>query len=260
MNSTDLFAGWPLPAFQLTNELDIVASSEAAQNMFGKASSILEILDEGSAAKAEMFLTDAGSNGPVELDFKGNDGVTKLCDLYWKTAGETDLIVTAVPKDKGISKISAQLTSLRSRLSDTNYNLLLEKERTERLLQRVRELSAPTIELGYGHLLIPFFGDLDSGKIESIQNHILKDVYEKHAETVILDLTAMDQISLEGMNYLESLLETFKIMGTESIITGVKPEHAKQLNGLKSTINLNFESSLAAVLSDRRLTHKTSDI
>lgn len=35
MNSTDLFAGWPLPAFQLTNELDIVASSEAAQNMFG---------------------------------------------------------------------------------------------------------------------------------------------------------------------------------------------------------------------------------
>lgn len=70
----------------------------------------------------------------------------------------------------------------------------------------------------------------------------------------------MDQISLQGMNYLESLLETFKIMGTESIITGVKPEHAKQLNGLKSTINLNFESSLAAVLSDRRLTHKTSDI
>ena len=101
--------------------------------------------------------------------------------------------------------------------------------------------------------MIPFFGDLDAGKIESIKSQILDDVYEKHAETVILDLTAMDEINVEGMDYLNSLLQTFKIMGIAAIVTGVKPEHAKQLHALRTTVDMHFEASLATVLAERRL-------
>lgn len=254
MTSISPFEGWPLPAYQLNRKLEVVESSEAAEAIFGNAGSFLDLLDEGSEAKAKNFLQGSRFSGPVELNFKGRDGNTKLCDLHCKQGSDSMLNVVAVPKDDNVSKIAAQLASMRSRLNDTNYDLLLEKERTDKLLLRVRELSAPTIELGDGHLLIPLFGDLDAAKIEAIQDHILQDVYEKEAETVLLDLTAMDKISPEGMDYLHSLLQTFKIMGIDNIITGVKPEHAKGLHALKATMEMRFEASLAKVLSERRLT------
>lgn len=46
-------------------------------------------------------------------------------------------------------------------------------------------------------------------------------------------VTGMDKISPEGMGYLSELLQTFKIMGIDTIITGVHPEHAKQLHTWK---------------------------
>lgn len=253
MTSISPFDNWPLPVFQLNSKLEIIESSEAALSLFGKADSILELLDEGSVEKGRKFLQSAEFSGPVELVFKNSDGTTKLCDLHCKRNGETALNAVAVPKDDRVSKISGQLANLRSRLNDTNYDLLMEKEQTEKLLQRVSELSAPTIELGEGHLLIPLFGDLDSSKIEAVRDHILRDVYDKHAETVILDLTAMGKISSEGMGYLNSLLQTFKVMGIGNIITGVNPEHAKELHALRETNDMRFEPSLAKVLSERNL-------
>ncbi|OHX52246.1 hypothetical protein BB776_02385 [Planococcus salinarum] len=245
MTSKSPFESWPLPAYQLNRKLEVVESSEAANAIFGKAGSFLELLDEGSEAKAKKFLQGSRFSGPVELNFKRRDGNTMLCDLHCNQDSDFMLNLIAVPKDDNVSKVAGQLASMRSRLNDTNYDLLLEKERTDKLLQRVSELSAPTIDLGGGHLLIPLFGDLDSAKIETIRDHILNDVYEKKAETVLLDLTAMDKISPEGMDYLRSLLQTFKIMGIDNIITGVKPEHAKGLHALKATMEMRFEASLA---------------
>ncbi|MFD1031272.1 STAS domain-containing protein [Metaplanococcus flavidus] len=253
MTSTSPFDSWPLPAYQLNNKLEIVESSEAADSMFGKTNNFLELLDEGSIAKARNFLQSSNISGPVELDFKFSEGNLKLCDLFCKRDSEFILNVIVVPKDDRVSKIADQLSNLRSRLQETNYDLLQEKEQTDKLLQRVNELSAPTIELGEGNLLIPLFGDLDSAKIEAIRDHILKDVYEKNAETVILDLTAMDKISPEGMEYLSSLFQTFKVMGIGNIITGINPHHAKELHAIRSTIDMHFEASLAKVLSERRL-------
>lgn len=253
MTSTSPFDSWPLPAFQLNSKLEIIESSEAAHSLFGKADYFLELLDEGSVEKARNFLQSDEFSGAVELVFKSSGDTTVLCDLYCKKNDEKGLNAIAVPTNGRVSKISAQLTSLRSRLNDTNYDLLLEKERTEKLLQRVSELSAPTIELGEGLLLIPLFGDLDSSKIEAVRDHILHDVYEKHAETVILDLTAMGKISPEGMGYLNSLLQTFKVMGIGNIITGVNPEHAKELYALRETNDMRFEPSLSKVLAERNL-------
>lgn len=253
MTSISPFDSWPLPAYQLNSKLEIVESSGTAKTMFGEKVYFLDLLDEGSVSKAENFLHASSFSGPFELNFKNTEGELQVCDLHCKWHSDFILNVIVVPKDDQVSKISVQLSSLRNRLNDTNYDLLLEKERTEKLLQRVRELSAPTIELGEGHLLIPFFGDLDSAKIESIRSHILKDAYSKNAEKVILDLTAMDKISPEGMGYLSELLQTFKVMGIDTIITGIHPEHAKQLHALEVTVDIRFEASLSAVLAERRL-------
>src|SRR5690606_4358684 len=133
MTSISPFDSWPLRAFQLNSKLEIIRSSEAARSLFGDASSFFDLLDEGSVKKAEKHLQSNSFSAPLELNFKGKNGEVGIYDLHCRQDSKFILNAIAVPKDDRVSKISAQLAGLSSRLNDTNYDLLLEKERTEKL-------------------------------------------------------------------------------------------------------------------------------
>ncbi|MGM0897865.1 MAG: STAS domain-containing protein [Bacillota bacterium] len=241
-------AEWPLPAFELNNSFEIIDYSLEAEQLFGKPVKFWELLDEGSRTKAERLLKTRGSNKPVELNFTTAAGFF-LADVYYRWNKDFSLNLVLVPKDDQMASITAQLVRLRGRLKETDYELLQEKERSDALLEKVRKLSAPCIAIGGGYVLIPLFGNLNAEKVEAIRPYIVTQIYEYEAETVIIDLTAMGAVTQEGVSYLESLVQTLGIMGMESIITGVKPEHAKKLHLLKTEMNLRFEASLESVLS-----------
>ncbi|MBT2571185.1 STAS domain-containing protein [Planococcus sp. ISL-110] len=253
MTSASQLDEWPLPAFKLNSKLAIVECSEKAKKLVGDCSSFLEILDEASRDKASKFLSSDQPVMPLELNFISVTKELFLGDVYSKWGSDLFLNIVLVPKGNRLLEITSQLLSLRTRLQETNYDLLLEKERTEELLQQVRQLSAPCIHLGKRHVLIPLYGDLDPRKIEVIRFHILNQIYETGAETVIMDLTAMEQLEQEGANYLKSLMQTFKVMGVRGIVTGIKPQHAQQLHHLKTGLDLHFVSSLQTVLASRKL-------
>ncbi len=253
MTSVSHLDEWPLPAFKLNNKLAIVERSEEAKKLVGDRSSFLDLLDDGSREKARTFLSSHQSAEPLELNFISISNELFLGDVYRKWDSEFSLNIVLVPKDNRLQEITSQLLSLRTRLQETNYDLLLEKEKTEELLEQVRKLSAPCIDLGKKHVLIPLFGDLDPRKIEVIRFHILNQIYETGAETVIMDLTAMERLEQEGVDYLKSLMQTFQVMGIQGIITGMKPQHAQQLHHLKTGLDLYFASSLQTVLASRKL-------
>lgn len=253
MTSASQLDEWPLPTFKLTSKLKIVECSEEAKKLVGVCSSFLEILDEGSREKAGTFLLSDGPMVPLELNFISVTKELFLGDVYRKWDSDLCLNLILVPKGNRLLEITSQLLSLRTRLQETNYDLLLEKERTEELLQQVRQLSAPCIHLGKKHVLVPLFGDLDPRKIEVIRFHILNQIYETGAETVILDLTAMEQLEQEGADYLKSLMQTFNVMGIRGIVTGIKPQHAQQLHHLQTGHDLHFASSLQTVLASHKL-------
>ncbi|TWT07208.1 STAS domain-containing protein [Planococcus sp. CPCC 101016] len=253
MTSVSHLDEWPLPAFKLNSKLAIMERSEEAKKLVGDRVFFLELLDEGSRKKAREFLSGNQSAGPLELNFISLADELFLGDVYSKWDSDSNLNIVLVPKDNRLLEITSQLLSLRTRLQETDYDLLLEKERTEDLLEQVRKLSAPCIDLGKKHILIPLFGDLDPRKIEVIRFQILNQVYETGAETVIMDLTAMDQLEQDGVDYLKSLMQTFKVMGIQGIMTGMKPQHAKQLHHLELGLGLYFVSSLQTVLASRKL-------
>ncbi|RNF38375.1 STAS domain-containing protein [Planococcus salinus] len=253
MTSISQLAECPLPALKLDSNLAITDCSKEAEALFGRCASLLDLLDSGSQNKARHFFKPDKSSAALELNFKTLTEELLLADVHsrWESASAVNVII--VPKDNRINEISNQLITLRKRLNDTNFDLLREKERTELLLQQVRELSAPCIKIGRQQLLIPLFGDLDSEKIEAVRSQILNEVYEQDVETAIIDLTAMEQIAADGVTLLESMFQSLRIMGVEGIITGVKPEHAKQLHFLKDAMELRFESSLHSVLTSLNL-------
>ena len=242
-------AEWPLPAFQLNNSFAVVDYSLEAQELFGIPGDFFELLDEGSRQKAERLLKIHGNHKPVELNFITAAGFF-LADVYHRWDSDFSLNLVLVPKDGQMAGITAQLVRLRGRLKETDYELLKEKERSDALLEKVRELSAPCIAIGGGKVLVPLFGNLDTAKVEAIRPHIVTQIYEYEAEMVIIDLTAMGTVTQEGASYLESLVQTLGVMGIDAVITGVKPDHAQKLHLLKSELNLRFAASLEAVLSE----------
>lgn len=241
-------AEWPLPAFQLNNSFKVVDYSYEAEQLFGKPSGFFELLDEGSRAKAERLLKTRDSKKPVELNFITAAGFF-LADVYYRWNSDFSLNLVLVPKDEQMAAITAQLVRLRGRLKETDYELLKEKERSDALLEKVRELSAPCIAIGGGYVLIPLFGNLDAKKVEAIRPYIVTRIYEYEADTVVIDLTAMGSVTQEGVSYLESLVQTLGVMGIDAVITGVKPDHAQKLHLLKREMNLRFEASLESVLT-----------
>lgn len=247
-------AEWPLPAFQLNNSFAVVDYSQEAERLFGKPGGFFELLDEGSRPKAERLLKTRDDNKPVELNFTTEAGFF-LADVYYRWDSDFSLNLVLVPKDGQMAAIAAQLDRLRDRLKETDYELLKEKERSDELLEKVRELSAPCIAIGGGYVLIPLFGNLDAKKVEAIRPYIVSRIYEYEAETVVVDLTAMGSVTQEGVNYLESLVQTLGVMGIDAVITGVKPDHAQKLHLLKREMNLRFEASLESILKAASAKH-----
>ncbi|PSL40781.1 rsbT co-antagonist protein RsbR [Planomicrobium soli] len=244
---------WPLPIFQLDRKLTILASSKLARTLFKEASVFTGLLEEGSREKALKFLDPARSNEPIELTFLSPLDEPMVMDVHCKWESGESANVIAVPKDRHFTRVSAQLTHLRTRLNDTNYDLLLEKERTDKLLQNVRELSAPCIKLDQQRLLIPLFGAIDQQKMITVLPRILENVYRQDSQSVIFDLTAMNDIDPDGLVQFNALLESLSIMGVTISITGVHPRHAKRLHELNKGLQATFAVSLQNVLADHQI-------
>lgn len=257
MNTEYQYDTLPLPAFRLNEKLSVVNCSDEARRLFGEISSFLEIVDEASANKAKKMLASGTVVEKFELNVIAQPSNLILADVFAKWDSQFSLSVILVPKDGKMERVIQQLGQLRSRLNETDYDLFLEKERTADLLQQVQELSAPCIQLDRDRLLIPLFGELSREKVEAVSSRLLENIYQVDAEMVILDFTAMTKITSQGLTSLESLLQTISVMGTESIICGVKPIHAKKLHHLQSLLSVKFISSLQEVIALRPETSKS---
>lgn len=240
---------WPLPIFRLTRDLTILESSKKARFLFSVSPVFTCILDEGSRQKAVEFLNPVYVDQQLELTFLAADGDLLLMDVHCKWEDNNIANVIAIPKDRHFQRVSDQLSHLRTRLNETNYDLLLEKERTEELLQNVRELSAPCIKLDKLRLLIPLFGRIDQQKMDTVIPRILESVYQHDAQIVIFDLTAMEDIDHSGMEQLNAMVQSLSIMGISISITGVHPTHAKRMHDLDTTLHASFSASLQDALT-----------
>jgi len=254
MTTTSQFNGLPLPVFTLDNRLHVVESSAEAFELFGECRQFTDVVDEESLQKAKKLLSSEVLQPKFELNFISKKDRLFLADVYGKRIDPGNLSLVIVPKDNQLERVANQLAKLRERLRETDYDLFQEKERTVELLQRVRELSAPYIQLDANRLLVPLFGELTEEQVQAFSPRLLANIYETRAETVIFDLTAMGKITDGGLQQFADLLQSLTIMGTASIFTGVKPEHAKQLHHMQAKLPMRFLSSLQEVLSSKRWT------
>ncbi len=133
---------------------------------------------------------------------------------------------------------------------------LTERREQEQLVQRQRdeilELSTPVIEVWEKVLVLPVIGTLDSLRAARLTEGLLERIAREQAEVVIVDISGVPAIDTDVAQHLLKTVEAARLMGTVSILSGVRPETAQaivhlgiELGSLRSRNSLRDALQLA---------------
>jgi predicted ATPase/GAF domain-containing protein/tRNA A-37 threonylcarbamoyl transferase component Bud32 len=154
-------------------------------------------------------------------------------------------------------------------LSQTNERLQLElierlrldDERTrlqEQIIQvqamTLAELSTPLIPLTDKIVAMPLIGTVDSQRAQQVLETLLDGVNKIQAQAVIIDITGMSVVDTAVAGTLIRASQAVRLLGAQTIITGIRPEVAQTLVGLGIDMNgvitlSTFQAGIAYALS-----------
>jgi rsbT co-antagonist protein RsbR len=140
---------------------------------------------------------------------------------------------------------------------------LTERVERERLLERQRdeilELSTPVIQVWDRVLALPIIGTLDSQRASRLTENLLQKIAVDEAEFVIIDISGVPMIDTQVAQHLLKTVQGASLMGSESIISGVRPETAQamvhlgiEMGNLRSRATLRDALQLALRLRRER--------
>jgi len=131
-----------------------------------------------------------------------------------------------------------------------------ERREAEQLVSRQRdeilELSTPVIQVWDDVLVLPVIGTLDSARAARLTESLLERIARDQAEVVILDVSGVPAVDTEVAQHLMKTVEAARLMGSVSVLSGVRPETAQaivhlgiELGALRCRSNLKDALQLA---------------
>lgn len=139
--------------------------------------------------------------------------ILRLVDLLWRSVAQSEQLTTQ---------------SERMRLAQIENNKALSEQLAEqqRLITIVETLEIPIIPLLEGIIVVPLVGALDSSRMETIQQRVLELVNTRRSQLVIVEMTAIPSIDTFTANQLVSLFQAVRLLGAQTVLTGIQSEIA----------------------------------
>ena len=111
----------------------------------------------------------------------------------------------------------------------------------------IRELSTPVIQVHDRILLLPLVGTVDTQRAEQVMETVLTKVVEHQAAVVITDIAGVAVVDTKVADHLLQTTQAVRLLGAESILTGISPLVAKTIVRLGIDITaMHTRSRLAA--------------
>jgi anti-anti-sigma regulatory factor len=99
----------------------------------------------------------------------------------------------------------------------------------------IEELSTPLIPINNDILVMPLIGSIDSTRAQHVLERVLAGVATNHARIVILDITGVAIVDTQVANTLVRASQAVQLLGSQVMLTGIRPEVAQTL------VNLGIE-------------------
>ena len=111
------------------------------------------------------------------------------------------------------------------------------------------EISNPIIEVWEGIVALPIIGTLDSSRTQTLMENLLQKLSDSSVAIAILDISGVPAVDSLVAQHLLQTVSACRLMGTECIISGVRPEIAQTIVHLGIDLSsIVTKASLASAL------------
>lgn len=95
--------------------------------------------------------------------------------------------------------------------------------------EEMLELSTPVVKLWDGILALPMIGTLDSARTQVVMEALLQRIVETGSQIAIIDITGVPTVDTLVAQHLLKTVTAIRLMGSECIISGVRPQIAQTI-------------------------------
>ena len=110
---------------------------------------------------------------------------------------------------------------------------ITDRKRAEELIRQqardILEISTPVVQLWEGVLAVPLIGMLDSQRTQQITERLLNRIVETRSPFAIIDLTGVPTVDTQTGRHLIDTITAVRLLGTQTLLTGIRPEIAQTL-------------------------------
>jgi predicted ATPase/GAF domain-containing protein/ABC-type transporter Mla MlaB component len=140
--------------------------------------------------------------------------------------------------------LEQKVTQRTAELSQANQQLqveLAERERVEAERAQLREeiiqmqaatleeLSTPLIPIADHIVVMPLIGKMDTQRADAVMSTLLEGVAARQSRVVIIDITGVPNVDTAVAGTLMDAAQAVRLLGSQIIITGIRPEVATTL-------------------------------
>lgn len=182
----------------------------------------------------------------LELETAAREG--RFEDEGWRLRKDgtrfwANMVLTALrDKDgtlRGFGKVTRDMTERRA-----------NEERIRRQAQEIQDMATvPIVQVWEGVVLVPLIGMLDSQRAQQLMERLLHRITETSSQVAVIDITGVPTIDTQTAQHLIETISAVRLLGSEVILTGVRPIIAQTLVHLGIDLaHVTTRSSLAAGL------------
>ena len=132
------------------------------------------------------------------------------------------------------SELQKTLSGLEQRVAERTVEL----EAALRELEAAMDMAAPVAQVWDGILLLPLVGTLDPERVGDILDATLLRITETEALVLIVDISGIPVVDKDVASHLITLTRATRMMGCESIISGISPGIAETIVELGIDIDM----------------------
>jgi rsbT co-antagonist protein RsbR len=227
LDSKGQVASWSPGAARLTGY--------CAEEIVGKNLSVFYTREDATKGNPDRELETATREGRSEDEsWRSRKDGTK----FW-----ANVVITALRdiegKLKGFGKITRDLTQRKE-----------GEERIKRQTQEILEMATvPVVQVWDGIILVPLIGMLDSARTQQLMERLLRRLTETNSLVALIDITGVPAIDTQTAQHLIETIKAVRYIGSEVVLTGVRPAIAQTLVHLGTDLSgATTRSSLAAGL------------
>lgn len=189
----------------------------------------IEEIDESYLKDGEEFFVHT-----VKVPIRDMDGeIAGILGIFWdvtaKKRDEEELQRYKEQLEEMVKERTAELHQANERLEGE----IAEGKRREEIIaqqsQEILELSTPVLKIWEGVVAAPLIGTLDSNRTQQFMDVFLNSIVANNAPVALIDITGVPTIDTQTGQHLIEAISAARLLGTEVILTGVRPAIAQTL-------------------------------